>query len=390
MAQKAPSEQSRPGAPYRIWLSPPHINPAEHEAVQQALQSGWISTIGPSATAFEKALSAFTGTNAACALSSGTAAIHMALTVAGVGPGDAVFCPALTFAATVNPVLYTGATPLLIDSETETWGMDATLLEDALNTALNADLRPKAVIPVHLYGMPCNMEAVAHIARKYNLLVIEDAAEAAGSQRNGKAAGSLADMGVFSFNGNKIITTSGGGALVSNNQEYIEKARFLSSQAREPVAFYLHKEIGYNYRLSNILAALGCAQLESLPNKVARRREIFNFYKTRLGTLPGVSFQPEVQGNFSNRWLTAMLIAPETGVSPQAIINALGQKGIEARRIWNPMHRQPVFSGIFYSGGSVADNLFETGLCLPSGSNLLPSEQEEICDIVRSLFSVVN
>lgn len=368
----------------RIFLSPPHMGGEELPFVQQAFETNWVSPAGPHIDAFEKELAVYNNIEHCAALSSGTAAIHLALIILGVERGDEVLCSTFTFSGSCNPIVYVGATPVFVDSELETWNIDPVLLEEAIVDRIKKSKKPKAIILVHLYGMPAKINEVMAVARKYEIPVIEDAAEAIGSTYHGQKAGTFGDIGVFSFNGNKIITTSGGGALVSKNEEWIKKARFLATQARDPAPHYQHSEIGYNYRLSNICAGIGRGQLQVLDDRVKRRREIFEFYRANL-KMEGVSFQPEMAGSFSNRWLTTILIDPtkNQGVTREDIRLALEKENIESRPLWKPMHLQPVFEDCpsFINGKS--ESLFKNGLCLPSGSQLTQPVIEKVISLFR-------
>ena len=364
----------------RIFLSPPHMGGEEQEFVRQAFESNYIAPLGEHVDGFEQDLCRVTGAAHAAVLSSGTAAIHLALVILGVGPGDEVMCQDLTFAASVNPVLYQGAVPVLIDSEPSTWNMDPELLRRAVQDSLNRGLRPKAVIAVHLYGMPARMHEIMAVSKEFDIPVVEDAAEALGSRLNGRPCGSLGHLGVLSFNGNKIITTSGGGALLSDDRGVIEKARFLASQARDPAPHYEHSQLGYNYRMSNILAAVGRGQARILAERVQARRKIYQSYLELLGDTPGIYFLPEPDGYFSNRWLTAVVVEPgETrGISREDIRLIFDKKNIEARPVWKPMHMQPLFQGFRFYESGVSRRIFEKGLCLPSGSNMSEEDIQRV------------
>lgn len=344
----------------------------EEVYVKEAFDTNWIAPLGPHVDQFEKDLAAYTGTQYAAALSSGTAAIHLALIMLNVSTDDFVICQSMTFSASANPIRYQGAIPVFVDSEADTWNMDPNALEDAIKFCLSKNKVPKAIIPVHLYGMPAKMEEILALANKYNIPVIEDAAEALGSTYNGKACGSFGQLGVLSFNGNKIITTSGGGALIGNDAAAIQKARFLATQARDPAPHYQHSEIGYNYRMSNVCAGIGRGQMEVLDQRVAQRRSNFERYRSAMNQLPGVAFQPDLGISFSNRWLTSLTIDPKAikGVDREKIRLTLEKENIESRPLWKPMHLQPVFKSYPYFGGTISETLFENGLCLPSGSNL--------------------
>ncbi len=367
----------------RIYLSPPHVGQAERDLLLDAFDSNWIAPLGPHVDAFEKELAALSQVKAAAALSSGTAGLHVALMLAGVEPGDTVFCSSFTFAATANPIRYCGATPVFIDSDAATWNMSPALLEEALRDAAAANRLPKAVLVVDLYGQCADYEPILATCERYGVTVIEDAAEALGSTYRGRPAGSFGAMGVLSFNGNKIITTSGGGMLLSNDEALIARARFLSTQARDAAPHYQHSTIGYNYRMSNLLAALGRGQLRSLSERVATRRAIFARYQEAFAGMPGIGFMPEASYGTSNRWLSCITVDPqEFGAGRETIRLALESADIEARPLWKPMHLQPVFEDCQVYGGAVSADLFERGLCLPSGSSLAREDQEQVIEIV--------
>lgn len=377
----------------KIWLSSPHIGTNELQYVNEAFATNWIAPLGPHVNAFEQGLQVQTQTKHAAALSSGTSAIHLALILLGVKAGDTVFCQSITFSASANPIAYQGAIPIFIDSESETWNMDPVLLRSALEEAKQKGKLPKAIIPVHLYGMPAKMDEILSIANEYGVPVIEDAAEALGSNIENKPCGSFGKFGVLSFNGNKIITTSGGGALVSENAEMIEKARFLATQARDAAPHYQHSHIGYNYRMSNVLAGIGRGQLEVLSDRVAARRNNFERYKQYFSKHNNagfnIQFQEEPTGYYSNRWLTCMLIDPaiNKGLTREETRLAMDEENIETRPLWKPMHQQPVFSSSKSYLNGVSDKLFENGLCLPSGSNLTEEEFERIFNCLDTIFS---
>jgi len=376
---------AQPNHRWRIFLSPPELAGNESDLVRQALESNWIAPLGPMVDAFEAAFAAKTGIPHAVALSSGTAAVHLALEGMGVGPGCEVFVSTLTFVASVAPAVQLGARPVFIDADDLTWTMDPNKLEDALRRAAQSGRRVKAIVPVDLYGQPADLDPILSISQFYGVPVLADSAEALGARYKDRAAGAGAHATVFSFNGNKIITTSGGGMLASADPDRIERARFLSQQARDPAPHYQHSELGYNYRLSNILAAIGLGQLDHLDARVARRRQIFSLYQSLLSNCPGLTFMPSAEYGDSTRWLTVIMIDPfEFGADREAIRLALAAKGIEARPVWKPMHMQPVFNGAERSGGDVSRRIFERGLCLPSGGRLTTSEIEEIVMIVRS------
>ncbi|MFJ7765330.1 DegT/DnrJ/EryC1/StrS family aminotransferase [Bacillus toyonensis] len=375
----------------KIYLSPPHMSGNELKYVNEAFQQNWIAPLGPNVDIFEEEIAKYIGVKSAAAVSAGTAAIHLALQILGVGRGDKVFCSSLTFAASANPIIYQGAEPVFIDSESDTWNMSPNALETAFEEAKRLGKLPKAVIVVHLFGQSAKMDEIMNVCNKYNVPVVEDAAESLGTTYKGKQTGSFGNFSIFSFNGNKIITTSGGGMLVSNDESAIQKARFLSTQARDPAVHYEHSHIGFNYRMSNIVAGIGRAQLEVIDDRVKARRDIFSRYKEELGDIPGVTFMPEFKDAIPNRWLSTCLIDEEiTGITYLDIIEALAAENIEARPIWKPLHKQPVFEGTKYykhsPTESVSEKLFSQGLCLPSGSSMTGEEQKRIIEIINSLL----
>lgn len=371
----------------RIYLSPPHMSGREEALVSEAFASNWIAPLGPFVARFEREFAEAVGAKHALALSSGTAALHLALMEAGVRPGDEVMVSTLTFAATVNPIVYLGAKPVFIDSEAVSWNMDPQLLETELRARARAGRLPRAVVVVHLYGQSADMEAILRVCDAHGVPVIEDAAEALGATCRGRAPGTFGVSGIYSFNGNKIITTSGGGMLVSDDGDLIHHARKLATQARDAGPHYQHSEIGYNYRLSNLLAAVGVAQLQVLPERVAARRRNFAYYQEALGGLPGLSFMPEAPWGTHTRWLTCVTVdRDEFGVDREALRLELEATGIEARPLWKPMHLQPVFAGYESVGGEFAAGLFERGLCLPSGSNLTEGDLDEVASCIRAVF----
>lgn len=373
--------------PERIYLSPPHMSGAELQYVQQAFDDNWIAPAGPHLAEFERRFCEYTGAKHAVALSSGTAAIHLSLLITGVQPGDEVIVSTLTFSGSVNPIVYMGAKPVFIDSEPRSWNMDPVLLEETLRSRSLSGRLPKAVIPVHLYGQSADLTAIKNSCDQYDVMIIEDAAEALGSSYHGVHPGTLGKLGAFSFNGNKIITTSGGGMLVSEDKTLIDHARKLSSQAREPVAHYEHTEIGYNYRMSNVIAAIGCGQIEALEERVRRKREIFEYYRTNLGALPGLTFVDEMPYGRHTRWLTVMLVDAEIfGADREQIRLKLEEYNIESRAVWKPMHLQPVFRNYEVVGGAVAEDLFERGLCLPSGTALTEAQLSGIVSIISDMY----
>ncbi len=369
----------------KIWLSPPHMSGQEQKYVNEAFASNWVAPLGPMVDAFENELAAYLGIPHVAALSSGTAAIHLALIMIGVKPGDEVIASSFTFSATVNPIVYLGAVPILIDSEVRTWNMDPVLLEEAIADRLKKGKKPAAIIVVDLYGMPAELDKILEVAEKYEIPVIEDAAEALGSRFDNKFCGAFGKMGILSFNGNKIITTSGGGALVSEDPEKISNARFLATQARDEFPHYEHTHIGYNYRLSNILAAIGRGQLEVINNRVTVRRKINTKYRELLSSQEIISFQTEPDSRFySNYWLTCILInSQKQGTNRESIRIRLQLENIDSRPLWKPMHMQPVFRQYPAYVNGTSQKLFETGLCLPSGSNLQDSELELISEMLR-------
>lgn len=377
----------------KIWLSSPHMGSNELKYVHEAFDTNWIAPLGANVDGFEKDLEQFTGSKHAAVLSSGTAAIHLALVILGIRPGDLVICQSFTFSGSANPIAYVGATPVFVDSEKETWNLCPQALEEAILACESGKVsgknqKPAAIIPVHLYGMPAKMQEIMALARKYDIPVIEDAAEALGSTYKGKACGTFGDLGVLSFNGNKIITTSGGGALLSDAEWMVNKAKFLATQARDEAPHYQHSHIGYNYRMSNVLAGIGRGQMEVLPERVAQRRRNFDYYKKELGNLSGISFLEEPEGLHSNRWLTCLLVDTEkTGeITREDIRKFLWKDNIESRPLWKPMHLQPVFKDAPYFGGKVAEVLFENGLCLPSGSNLREEDLDRVVLKIREFF----
>lgn len=368
--------------PQKIYLSSPHMSDEGYEKqyVQEAFDTNWIAPLGKNVNEFENELAAKVGIKSAAALTSGTAAIHMALLAAGVGEGDVVFCPNLTFSATANPILYVNATPVFIDSNYETWNMDPKALEVAFDKYPNV----KAVLVVHLYGLSSDMDRIIEICNKHNVVVIEDAAESLGTYYKGKHTGTFGSFGIFSFNGNKIITTSGGGMLVSDNGERIKKVRFWSTQSRDQAKHYQHSELGFNYRMSNVVAGIGRGQLIVLEQRVAKKKYIFEFYKRELGQLEGVQFMPINDWNEPNYWLSCMTLSGK--IKPLNIMEALEKENIESRPIWKPMHMQPFFAEFDYIGGDVSQKLFENGVCLPSDTKMTDEDIERIVEIIKKLW----
>jgi dTDP-4-amino-4,6-dideoxygalactose transaminase len=367
----------------KIWLSSPHMGSEEIKFIQQAFDENWVAPVGPHINAFEKELADYNKIGHCAALSSGTAAIHLALIMLGIRQGDEVLCSTFTFSGSCNPIAYEKAVPVFVDSEMTTWNMDPVLLEEAIVDRIKKKgTAPKALIIVHLYGMPSKVNELMRIANQYGIPVIEDAAEALGSSYKGQKLGTFGEIGIYSFNGNKIITTSGGGALVSNHEKWVSKAKFLSTQARDEAPHYEHSQIGYNYRLSNICAAIGRGQLMVLDERVDQRRRVFETYRKNLN--PGIfSFVSEPEGMFSNRWLTTALINSDASLTPGTLRLALAQNEIETRPLWKPMHLQPVFKEAPAYVNGVSEKLFQTGICLPSGSNLTGEDQSRVLDQIR-------
>lgn len=371
----------------RIFLSPPHMGDAEFAYVQEAFRTNWIAPVGPHVDAFEREFCAKFGFGNAAAVVSGTAALHLALRLVGVQPCDEVVCSTLTFAASANPIVYEWARPVFIDSDEATWNMDPGLLERWLEARARIGQLPRAVIVVDLYGQCADLERIAAACIRYDVPLIEDAAEALGATYRGRPAGAFGRMAIFSFNGNKIITTSGGGMLVSEDSDLIARARFLATQARDPAPHYQHSEIGFNYRLSNVLAGIGRGQLQQLTGRVEARRLVFEQYVAGLGDLPGVTFMPEAAYGRSTRWLTCLTIDPvKAGVDRETVRRALEAENIEARPVWKPLHLQPVFAHCEAVGGGVSQRLFEQGLCLPSGSALSDAEVQRVVQVVLDAF----
>lgn len=366
----------------KIYLSSPHMSNEGYEQkyIKQAFDTNWISSLGENLDVFETDLAKYVGSKTAVALSSGTAAIHMALKAVGVEEGDIVFCQSLTFAATANPIIYQKATPVFIDSDYETWNMSP----EALELAFKKYPKVKAVLLVHLYGLAANLDDILALCKKYDVPLIEDAAESLGTKYKGKYTGTFGEFGIFSFNGNKIITTSGGGMLISDNFQKVDKVRFWSTQSRETARHYQHNELGYNYRMSNVLAGIGRGQLKVLDQRIARKREIFQFYKCELDALEGLEFMPINDWNTPNCWLTCITI--NGFLDPLDIIEVLEKNNIEARPIWKPMHLQPFFKKYDMIGGEVSENLFAQGVCLPSDTNMSSKDLTRIISIIKGLW----
>ncbi len=370
----------------KIWLSSPHMGENEFKYVTQAFDLNWIAPVGPHLNDFEKNLSKISDNKYVAALGSGTSAIHLALILLDVERDDEVICSSFTFSASANPIIYQGAKPVFIDSEMDTWNMCPESLELAIIDRIENRIKPKAIIVVHLYGMPAKMNEIIEVASRYNIPIIEDAAEGLGSTYYNKPLGSLTEFGIYSFNGNKIITTSGGGALISSNEDSIKKAKFLATQARDHAPHYEHSQIGYNYRLSNVSAAIGLGQLEVLQDRVERRRQIFEHYQKELSDINEISFVEEPDGFYSNRWLTTVLISANSKVSREDLRLNLELNNIESRPLWKPMHLQPIFSSCKYFGSNNAEYLFKYGLCLPSGSNMTENDIARIITNIKRSF----
>ena len=373
----------------RILLSYVHMGGTERDWVEKAFESEWIVPLGPNVDEFEHRLEKYLGAPNVVALSAGTAAIHLALVALGIGSGDEVICQSFTFAASANPIKYQGADPVFVDSEPDTWNMSPDALEEAIiDRKKQTGHYPKAIIPVYLYGMPAKMDEIRAIANKYGIPIVEDSAEALGSEYKGKKCGTLGNYGCLSFNGNKIITTSGGGALVCRSKEEADRVKFYATQAREQRPYYYHETIGYNYRLSNVSAGIGCGQMDVLQPHVELRRAIHKFYTKELAGIEGVSVQQNSSTDFnSNFWLSTVLIDPKTGKDPESLRQFMLDAGVETRRLWRPMHMQPVFADAPYYGGTTCETLFDRGLCLPSGSGLKEEELRYVADKIKEFFN---
>ena len=372
----------------KIWLSPPHMGGRERELVKEAFDANWIAPVGPHISNFEQELSKLSQDFNIAALSSGTAAIHLALILAGVQKNDNVICSSFTFSASVNPIKYLGANPIFIDSDKESWNMCPELLTKAIKDGIKNNKKPKAIILVHLYGMPAKLDELIGVASSFEIPLIEDAAEALGSKYKNQQLGTFADFGIYSFNGNKIITTSGGGALVCKNKKLIEKAKFLATQARDEAPHYEHSEVGYNYRMSNVCAAIGVGQLEVLTKRVTRKREIFNFYKNELSMIKEITFLEELEPSFSNYWLTTILLDKNSTIDREQLRLHLEKDNIESRPLWKPMHLQPVFKDCKSYDNGVSEDLFNRGLCLPSGTAMTTEDLKIIVKKVKELYEV--
>lgn len=369
----------------KIWLSSPHMGGTEEKYVKEAFDTNWIAPLGPNVDGFEKDLATYLGNDVhVAALSSGTAALHLALIILGVKAGDEVICQSMTFSASANPIAYQGATPVFVDSEDRTWNMSPEYLEKAIQDRISKGKIPKAIIVVHLYGMPAEMDRIMEIADKYEIPVIEDAAEALGSSYKGRKLGTFGAMSILSFNGNKIITTSGGGALVSTNEEWVKKARFLATQARDNAPHYQHSHIGYNYRMSNICAGIGRGQMEVLQDRVEQRRQNYSYYADTFTGNNAITLPEEPSSEFySNRWLTTILVDPASGTDREEIRLALERENIESRPLWKPMHLQPIFEDAPFYGDGTSERLFKNGLCLPSGSNLTSEDLGRVTTVMK-------
>ncbi len=373
-------------APPRLYLSPPHLGHAERAFVEEAFDTNWIAPVGPHVEAFEREFAAAVGASHAVALSSGTAALHLALRLCGVGPGDEVLVSTLTFCASVNPILYQGGVPVFVDSETTSWNLDPNLVEDVLRQRASVGKLPRALVAVHLYGQSADLEPLGALCERYGVALVEDAAEALGATYKGRAPGTLGAAGIFSFNGNKIITTSGGGMLVTEDGALAAHARKLATQARDEAPHYEHSEVGYNYRLSNVLAGIGRGQLQVLGDRVEARRQNFAEYRDRLGGLPGLAFMPEAEWGRATRWLTCLTLDPAAfGTDRETVRLAFEAENIEARPVWKPMHLQPAYRAFETVGGAVSERLFERGLCLPSGSDLRPDDRARVCRVIERM-----
>ena len=381
----------------RIFLSPPHLGRHEINYVHKAIEDNWVAPVGPNLAGFEADICAAVGVPFCVALTSGTAALHLGLLLLGVGPGDEVLCPSFTFVATANPILYCGATPVFVDSEPDTWNLCPVRLREAIEDRIKRGKKPRILLLVHLYGMPAKVPEILAMAAEFGIPVLEDAAEALGACFNGQPLGSFGRVGVFSFNGNKILTTSGGGALVTHDRALAERARFLATQAKDDAPHYQHSEVGYNYRLSNLLAGIGRGQMELLADRVKRRREIFRWYQEHLAGLPNLEVAPDTEapGSLANRWLTTVLLGPADppddgsafAVTPEILRWALEAHNIESRPLWKPLHLQPLFAGAPMYGGAVCADLFARGLCLPSGTALTEADLCRVAEALREALS---
>jgi dTDP-4-amino-4,6-dideoxygalactose transaminase len=374
----------------KIWLSPPHMGGQEQKYIQEAITSNWVSSVGPTITLFEESLENYLGTGSVVALNSGTSAIHLALIMLGVKAGDEVLCQSMTFSASANPILYQGAIPIFVDSELDTWNICPVALEQAIQDRIAKGKKPKAIIAVHLYGVPYQVTAVRALADQYGIPIIEDAAEALGSSYKGKLCGTFGDIGIFSFNGSKVITTSSGGAMVVPNSDWKEKAIFFATQSKDKAVHYEHSELGYNYRMSTICAAIGQGQMEVLASHLAKRNAMHTFYEEVFENYPGITVYTVPNSDYcANYWLTTILINPvlANGITPEIIRLGLQAQAIESRPLWKPMHLQPLFKNAPYYGNAISEALFEKGLCLPSGSNLTQEERDKIKAVLWDILN---
>lgn len=373
----------------KIWLSSPHMGGNEQEFVQQAFDSNWVTTLGPNVDGFEQDLENYLGNNSfVAALNSGTSAIHLGLILLEVQAGDEVICQSFTFSASANPILYQGATPIFVDSEPETWNICPTAMEKAIRDRIENGRKPKAIIIVHLYGMPCKMDEIQKIANTYQIPILEDSAEALGSTYKGQKCGTFGTIAVFSFNGNKIITTSGGGALICKSKDQKDKTIFLATQARDNAPHYQHSKLGFNYRMSNVCAGIGRGQMLVLDNHIQKRRDNYKYYLDNLAEISDISFLSEPYESFSNRWLSCIIINPDNKkrISKETLRQALEKENIESRPLWKPLHLQPIFRNYTYYGTNVSEKLFENGLCLPSSSNLTFHDLERVVTAIKNIF----
>lgn len=370
----------------KIWLASPKMEGNEFKYVSDAFEENWVAPVGPHLAKFENLINEFVGVSSSVALTSGTAAIHLALILLGIKKEDEVLCSTFTFCASANPIIYQGAKPIFIDSEKDTWNMCPVLLEEAIQDRISKGKKPKACILVHLYGSPAKMKEICEVLGKYKIPLVEDAAEALGSRYNGQMIGSFGELSIFSFNGNKIITTSGGGALVSNNDEYINEARFLSTQAKDRAEHYEHSKIGYNYRLSNVSAGIGRGQMEILDNRIEQKRSLFKFYKNLLVDKQGVTFLEELEGNFNNQWLICITLDSSAKVDRFELSKLFAEDNIESRPLWKPMHLQEVFKDAPSYVNGVSEKLFNTGICLPSDVNMGEEELERVSKVINRAF----
>lgn len=374
----------------KIWLSPPHMGGQEQKYIQEVIANNWVSSVGPAITLFEESLEHYLGTGSVVALNSGTSAIHLALIMLGVKAGDEVLCQSMTFSASANPILYQGAIPIFVDSELDTWNICPVALEHAIQDRIAKGKKPKAIIAVHLYGVPYQVTAVRALADQYCIPIIEDAAEALGSSYKGKLCGTFGDIGIFSFNGSKVITTSSGGAMVLPNSDWKEKAIFFATQSKDKAVHYEHSELGYNYRMSTICAAIGQGQMEVLTSHLAKRNAMHTFYEEVFENYPGITVYTVPNSDYSaNYWLTTILInsALANGITPEIVRLGLEAQAIESRPLWKPMHLQPLFKNAPYYGNAISESLFEKGLCLPSGSNLTKEERDKIKAVLLDILN---